>query len=105
VSGDGWNSMPGQPRSCAGCGKRVKLAEAWLRTGPGPRETWHATCRLAAARRSRIEAAIGETAADYDRAEHAQLVLDMIDGRGALPTERAAPAPLKSKSPQGARTG
>jgi hypothetical protein len=45
MSGDGWNSMPGQPRVCAGCGQRVTLkAEAiWLDTFR--RLSWHFRCR------------------------------------------------------------
>ena len=46
MSGDDWKAMPGQPRTCTGCGERVTLnAEpVWFVRFPVP-ETWHFRCR------------------------------------------------------------
>lgn len=47
MSGDGWNSMPGQPRICAFCGERILISKQaiWFKTSE-PKHTWHASCLL-----------------------------------------------------------
>ena len=44
--GESWKSMPGQPRVCAGCGKRIVLKREalWFKTME-PKATWHFRCR------------------------------------------------------------
>jgi hypothetical protein len=49
MSGDGWKHMPpDQPRTCAGCGRKIVLTRAeplWFKTFE-PLQSWHAACRL-----------------------------------------------------------
>ena len=81
----GWSSMPGQPRHCEGCGKRVALTrerdQLWFHTGPGEPTTWHHECRQAALRLDRLDDAIGELAADVDRDDQLRSVLNGIHRR------------------------
>jgi hypothetical protein len=43
--GDGWRSMPGQPRACSGCGERVKLTKEAISFKTSlPPQTWHCRC-------------------------------------------------------------
>lgn len=45
MSDDGWKNMPGQPKTCAVCGKAVRLGKdaIWFRTSE-PKTTWHIGC-------------------------------------------------------------
>jgi hypothetical protein len=45
MSGDGWKQMPGQPRICAGCGKRLRLRADSLWLDTSRRLSWHFYCR------------------------------------------------------------
>lgn len=59
MSGDGWNSMPGQPRICAGCGERILISKqaVWFKTSK-PQTSWHSTCRKTKARLHDVRALV-----------------------------------------------
>jgi hypothetical protein len=52
-SGDGWNSMPEQPRVCAGCGRKLRMTKDVLWFDTLRRESWHTNCKVAALRGKR----------------------------------------------------
>jgi hypothetical protein len=56
VSGDGWNSMDGQPRFCAVCNKRILLnGEPVVFHTAEPKRSYHARCKKKQSPRFHIE--------------------------------------------------